>query len=261
MTTPLQKINKKAHSASSINKFIAQPASWVMSYVYGVYGSGSPAMSRGKAAEVGYDHYINGGEFGGSLEGAVSAATRYYNKDTALQGCDEAKREKERNALHGFIEQTVEAFEPFGFPTSSQNKLELVLDGVADPFIGYDDYCFAPQGDDPRPISIDLKTTHRLPSDISDAHKRQLSLYQAMKPDHKIMIAYCTPKKNKIFTLDNDEAAEILNEIKSAAQTVERLLAIYDDPKELKGLYAPDFSSFYWSDPISRTEAKRIWGY
>lgn len=257
--TPLEKINKRAWSASSINKLMNQPAAWILSYVYNVRGSGSAAMSRGLAAEVGYDAFCHS-EFG-SIEDAVSEATRYFNKNTALQGGDEAKRDKERNALDGFIRQAIEAFEPYGFPTSSQGKLHLKMDGVQDPWIGYDDYNFAPLPGDPRPITIDLKTTHRMPSKINDMHRRQMGLYQLMKPDHRILICYCTSKKHAIYEMTMEEAIEIGETLKIAAQTGEKMINLFDNPKELSTLYAPDFDSFYFGDTITRNEARRVWGY
>ncbi len=262
MTTPLQKINNKAWSASSINKLMAQPASWVLSYIYNVRGSGSPAMTRGLATEVGYNHYCKS-EFG-DLDDAVKEATRYYNKNTALQGTDEIKRGKERDSLKGFIEQTIAAFEPFGFPTSTQNALELKLEGVVDPFIGYDDYNFNPVKDkyDGKPLCVDLKTTHRVPSKMSDSHERQMALYQKMKPDHQILICYCSPKKHVIYEMIPERADEVIEQIRRAAQSAEKLLDIYDDPKDIAKLFAPDYSSsFYWNDPVTLAEARRVWGY
>lgn len=260
--TPLSKIGKSAWSASSINKLMAQPASWVLSYIYNVRGSGSPAMTRGLAAEVGYNHYVKS-EFG-DVADAVNEATRYFNKNTALQGLDEIKRGKERDALKGFIEQTIEAFEPFGFPTSGQNKLTLQMDGVIDPFIGYDDYNFAALKDkyDGKPLCVDLKTSHRVPSQMSEPHARQMALYQMMKPDHQILICYVSTKKFAIYEMNYEDAEVIVDQMRRAAQSAEKLLDIYDDPKDIAKLFAPDYSSsFYWNDPVTLAEAKRVWGY
>jgi hypothetical protein len=262
MTTPLSKIGKKAWSASSINKLMAQPASWVLSYIYGCYGSGSPAMTRGLATEVGYNHYIKS-EFG-DLDSAVAEATRYFNKNTALQGLDEAKRDKECDSLRGFIEQTINAFEPFGFPTSTQNALELKLEGVIDPFIGYDDYNFPPMADmyDGKPLCVDLKTTHRVPSQMSDSHARQMALYQKMKPDHQILITYVSPKKSATYEMTHELADELIVQITRAAQSAEKMLDIFDDPKDIATLFSPDYSSsFYWNDPVTLAEARKVWGY
>jgi hypothetical protein len=252
--TPLSKINKNAWSASSINKLMAQPASWVLSYIYNCYGSQNPAMVRGLATEIGFNAYVKT-EFG-DMESAVMEATRFFNKETALQAMDQMSRDKERASLEGFITQAVEALAPYGKPVSMQNKLEMTMEGVIDPFVGYDDYVFE------KNITIDLKTSHRVPSQISDPHKRQMALYQMMKPEHKILICYVSPKKYAIYEMTMEEVKEICEQIKCAAQSAEKLLDIYDDPKDLYKLFSPDYSSsFYWNDPITRAEAKRVWGY
>jgi hypothetical protein len=59
-----------------------------------------------------------------------------------------------------------------------------------------------------------------------------------------------------------DLAIEICEQLCKAAQAGEKLISLFDDPKELATLFAPDFgSSFYWNDPIIRAQAKRVWGY
>jgi len=257
MNTPYTKVGIKHLSNSHVNMFRADPARWYLGYVCKVFGGGNHNTARGSAVEVGYD-YIWQNEFG-TLDEGVGKAVEYYNRQTALSLND--KREKEREHIKPFIEQMVEATKPYGTPTSSQNKLTLRMEGVNCDIIGYDDYTFAPHGDDPRPICLDLKTTHRVPSEMTDSHKRQMSLYQAMRPDHRILICYVSTKKHVIYELDPEEAVKINQEFKIAAQAIERLLGLFEDPKELGQLFAPDYSSFYWDDATVRAEAKRIWGY
>ena len=83
-----------------------------------------------------------------------------------------------------------------------------------------------------------------------------------MRPDHKIEILYVTPKKHAIYEMRMEDAIVICEQLKKAAQAGEKLLILFDDPKELATLFAPDFgSSFYWNDPQIRAQAKRVWGY
>ncbi len=254
--TAFDKINVKALSTSSINKFRADPAAWWLSYVAKVRGATNQNMARGNAVEVGYDYFWKN-EFA-TVDEAVDEAVKYYNRETALVVGQE-KRDKERATIEPFVKNTIEAMSKYGTPTSSQNKLEITFDGVSVPVIGYDDYCF--QGDD-MPICLDLKTSHKIPSQMSVPHKRQMSLYQAMRPDHKILICYVSTKKYAVYELDRAEAEIINQEFKIAAQALERFLTICDDPMDLYKFFAPDYSSsFYWSDPITLSEAKRIWGY
>jgi hypothetical protein len=256
--TPLERIGKKWWSASSANTWMTQPAAFVLSYVYNVRGSGNHNTARGKAAEVGYEYFMEN-EFA-EVADAVEEAKKYFARKTALLRGDE-KVQKERESIEGFITETIKALEPYGMYTSKQTQLWFDMPGIADPWMGYDDYTFPPQGDDPRPICLDLKTTHRVPSDITDNHKRQIALYQMMRPEHRILICYVSTKKSVVFEMTPDEAILLSEQFKVAAQSFERLVAAVNDPKDMAGFFAPDFSSYHWNDPIVRAEAKRIWGY
>ena len=81
------------------------------------------------------------------------------------------------------------------------------------------------------------------------------------RPEHKILICYVSTKKHAIFEMPVDEAIILQEQFKRAAQSFEKLVALVEDPKNLSDFFAPDYSSFYWDDPIVRAEAKRIWGY
>ena len=256
--TVFNKVKINALSTSAVNMFRADPARWYLAYVLKVRGGSNHNMARGSAVEVGYD-YTWQNEFG-TLEEGVQKAIEYYNTQTAFANLGD-KRDKERETIKSFIEQMIEATKPYGTPTSTQNKLTLNMEGVNCDIIGYDDYTFKPHGDDPRPICLDLKTTHRIPSAMSDPHKRQMSLYQAMRPDHRILICYVSTKKHVIYELDPEEAKVVNEEFRIAARAIERLLSVFDDPKDLHQIFAPDYSSFYWDDAQVRAEAKRVWGY
>jgi hypothetical protein len=99
-----------------------------------------------------------------------------------------------------------------------------------------------------------------MPSQIMDNHKRQGALYQAMRPDYDIKFCYVTPKKFAIYDLDKDEAAELLEEYKVTVKKMETFLSLSNDATELASIFAPSYSSFYWNDPIMRSEAKRVFG-
>lgn len=256
--TPLARIGKKEWSASSANTLMAQPAKFILTYCYGVRGSGNHNTARGKAAEVGYE-YFHENEFA-EIPDAVTAGEKYFARKTALLGHNE-KIKKEREAIAGFVTQTIQALAPYGRYTSKQNRLEGIMDGVSDPWMGFDDYTFEPHGDDERPICLDLKTTHAVPSKMSDSHARQMALYQMFRPEHRVLICYVSTKKHAIYEMDVSEAIEIQEQLKRAAQSFEKLVATVQDPKDLAHFFAPDFSHFMWDDPIVRAEAKRIWGY
>ena len=241
-------------SYSSIDMFRTDPAAWLLRYPMKIKGGSNVNMWRGIAAEHGVEQYLTD-EFGVlSVEQAVEMAVKQFSKDTALltNGGD---RDKAREDLVGYVTNGIEAMKPFGTPDATQTRLSLRLDGCPVEIMGFDDFSYT----DPN-LSIDLKTTGRLPSAIMDNHKRQGALYQAMRPDYDIKFCYVTPKKFAVYSLDKDEAAEILEEYKVTVKKMETFLSLSNDARELASIFAPSYSSFYWNDPIMRSEAKRIFG-
>jgi len=252
---PFQAHGIERLSYSSVEAYRADPAVWLLRNRMKVSSGTSAAMARGNAVEYGIELKLTD-EFGTvSVEAAQEAACKKYRQETALVVGKE-QREKELAVIPEYIAQGVEALSQFGRPLSTQNKLELRFDDIPVPFIGFDDFEF----DGEPKLSIDLKTTGRCPSQIMDNHMRQGSLYQAMRPDHKIMFCYVTPKKHAIFEINKADTIEVVEEFRTAAKRMMTFLSLSEDPMELASIFAPNYSSFYWNDPILRAEAKRIFG-
>lgn len=240
-------------SYSSIDMFRTDPAAWLLRYPMKIKGGSNANMWRGIAAEHGLEQYLTDEFNSMSEDDAVAAARKRFARDTALIVDD--KREKASDDLDGYVRNAIEAMKPFGRPAATQTRLSLRLDECPIEIMGFDDFSYT----DPN-LSIDLKTTGRLPSQIADNHKRQGALYQAMRPDYDIKFCYVTPKKFAVYDLDKDEAAEILEEYKVTVKKMETFLSLSNDARELASIFAPSYSSFYWNDPIMRSEAKRIFG-
>lgn len=241
-------------SYSAVDMFRTDPAAWLLRYPLGVRGSTNANMARGNAVEHALEWYLTD-EFGiATPDEAVKKAKEEFNKETALV-VDKEDREKQIEVLDGYVRQAIEAFSGFGKPIATQTALELDI-GIGVPIVGFDDFEF----DGTPKLSIDLKTTMRCPSEMPDNHKRQGALYQAMRPEHKIMFAYVTPKKHAIYEINAVEAKELVEDFKIAAKRMKQLLALSNDAKELATIFAPSYSSFYWNDPVMRAEGKRIFG-
>lgn len=240
-------------SYSHVQCFRADPAAWLVKYPLRVKQPTGAAMARGSAIEAGLEKYLTD-DFGCTIAEAVEFAREEFLKETALV-VDKEAREKELATFEGFIEQAVEAFAPYGKPIATQTKMELDI-GEEVPVIGYDDFEF----DGTPKISIDLKTTHKCPSQMSDSHKRQAAIYQAMRPEHDIYFCYVTSKRHEIYKLDKGEANELLEDFKITVQKMKQVLALSNDAREIASIFAPDYSSFYWNDPVMRAEGKRIFG-
>lgn len=243
----------KRLSYSAVDMFRTDPAAWLLRYPLGVRGSTNANMARGNAVEHAIEKYLTD-EFGCTAEEAVAVAKEEFNRETSLV-VDKEDRQKQLDQLDGYVRQGIEAFSQFGKPIATQTPLEMDI-GIGVPIVGFDDFEF-----DGKPkLSVDLKTTMRCPSEMPDNHKRQGALYQAMRPEHKIMFCYVTPKKHAVYELNAVEAKELVEDFKIAAKRMKQLLALSNDAKELATIFAPSYSSFYWNDPVMRSEGKRIFG-
>ena len=249
----------KAHgfihlSYSSVMCFRTDPAAWLLKYPLRFRSATNANMARGLAVEEGVEKYLTD-EFGCTSDEAIEAGIKRFNRNTVLV-VDKGDRDKAREQIPDYIKNGIDAMEKYGRPVSTQNKLELDI-GIDVPVIGFDDFEFDVDG---RKLSVDLKTTGRMPSDITDSHKHQGALYQAMRPEHDIIFCYVTPKKWATYELNKTEARQLVEEFKIAAKRMETFLGLSNDPMELASIFAPTYSSFYWSDPMMRAEAKRVFG-
>ena len=254
MKSALEKHNIGYVSYSHIEMFRTDVARWLMAYPMKIRGSTNANMARGNAVEHGI-HIALTDEFS-DIEDAVEEAIKVFNRETALVvGKD--SRDKERELIDGFVRQGYEAMRTYGIPTSAQNKIVLELEDCPVPIIGYDDFQFN-NGD--IKYSVDLKTTKQCPSAIRDNHRRQGAVYAMALPEHQINFCYVTPKKHAIYEVTHVEAKELMDDFVKAVNAMEKFLSISDDAMELASFLAPNYSSFYWDDPLIRSEAKRIFG-
>lgn len=242
-------------SASSVNLFIAQPAMWCCSYLMKRRTPVGPAAHRGTAIEAG----VEAGLFDPAMP--VAECQRIANEKfhglTRLSA--DARIEKERATIAPSVEIALAELRQYGVPEGTgedngrQHKISLTLPGIAIPVIGYLDFLFADHG-----IIVDLKTAARLPSEISPAHARQGAIYTKYGSNQQVRMAYVSPKGIKVYVVE-DVVAHIAS-FTQAAQAIERLLSLSDDSEKLTRCFAPDLSSFYWSDNSARQIAQEIWG-
>ena len=101
--------------------------------------------------------------------------------------------------------------------------------------------------------------THALPSQIKLAHARQVSLYSAFRNhDYDPRLAYITAKKSAVYRLESPE--QHMKALERIAFSVQKLLSVSNDPREIASMLAPDIESFYFNDPETRRAAHDIWG-
>lgn len=240
-------------SASSVNLFIAQPALWAASYLMGKRPPVGPAAHRGTAIECG----VEAGVFDPEMPVAECqklAAAKFHSL-TRLSA--DPRIEKERETIAPSVAVALEELRQYGVPErptdGRQHKLDIRLDGVPIPIIGYLDFLWSQHG-----IIFDLKSTARVPSEISDAHARQGALYLRHGSNLQCRFGYVSPKKIAVYVIE--DAAHHIASFVQAAQAIERLLSLSDDGEEITRCFAPDLSSFYWGDQSARRIAQEIWG-
>jgi hypothetical protein len=240
-------------SASHINLFIAQPAMWAVSYLMKKRTAVGPAAHRGTAIECGVELGLFDPDM--PVKAAQDAALAKFHQLTRLSA--DSRIEKERDSIAPSVEVALAELRQYGIPekaeTARQHKIEITLPGVPVPVIGYLDLLFPQHG-----LLVDLKTTARIPSEMSEAHCRQGAIYAHAMGNHQVRFAYVSAKKIAVYVLE--DAAAHLASVTRAAKAIERLLSLSDDSELLTRCFAPDLSSFYWGDASARALATEIWG-
>lgn len=237
-------------SASTCNMFASSPAMFVLTKVLKKPNIVGAAAHRGTAVEDGIaaglrDHSLD------PLQCAGIALDKFKIL-TALSG--DSRVEKEQVAVPEMVKQGLQALRPYGVPTSMQGEIRFEVEGLAVPFIGFYDFEWG-NGK----VLVDLKTTHALQSQISNAHARQLALYHAARGSQSdAQIAYVTPKKYGVYRLEN--AADHVKALSKIGLSIQKFLSITKDPGELASLVVPDVDSFYFADPLTRKAAFDVWG-
>lgn len=247
--TPFEKHGIAHLSPSSLNTFAASPAVFVLDKLLKRKGKVGAAAHRGTAVELGVAHGLS---TGAPDEECVEKAINEFWRLTAMLA--DSRADKERDAIPDMVKLALDQLRPYGPPTSMQGRVELNVCGLQVPIIGFYDFEWANHK-----IIVDLKTTHALPSQIKLAHARQVALYSAFRNhDYDPRLAYVTSKKAAVYRLESAE--EHMKSLERIALSVQKLLSVSDDPREIAMMLAPDIESFYFNDPDVRRAAFEIWG-
>ncbi len=246
-------------SASSLNVWAAQPALWIMERLLGRRTPAGITAARGKAVEHGVHLGLSNPRL--SIEECIDGAEREFIRQTALSA--DPRREEERKKLAGWVRGALAELRQYGTPDGYQEKIEVRLDDVAVPLVGYIDWRFSDHG-----LIVDLKTTERFPSQIGDAHGRQGAVYASAHGYFGMRFAYAKPAPGKtdprqvtVYEMSGDDLRRHLAALRAIALSLGRFLAVSNDPRELAGLIVPDFDSFWWSEPAARAAGRDVFGF
>lgn len=243
-------------SASSLNAYLAEPAIWVMRYVYKIK-SESAAMFRGTAVEKALCDSLrqNAG-----VEACIHTAEFLFDSE-----CERARFPlghpdivKERSAIRPMIESGYVGLIPLAEDGMEfQKRIEIDL-GVGIPLIGYADIVGSK--------IYELKTTLRMPTDeksLKRAHLRQAAIYSVHEGKPAELCYISPPVKSgahqgfKLFPVK--ETRGYMEELKRTARSLRAVLTMASSKKELTEILVPDYDRFQWDDE-SIAHAKRIWG-
>lgn len=243
MTNGFERHNIDHSSPSSINMWMNAPCAWIAKYLLNEKFSFSLAARAGVLAE---DAVVNVLTNGWTQDDAIKAALDEYNKACAF-GASDADR-KRGEAITGMIDGAVSELKQYGEPEfdksltdNKQKKIELVCNGGAwsIPVIGYLDFHYPQHG-----LVVDLKTTMRLPSEMSNEHMRQGAVYKQAMGNHAVKFLYVTGKGTKWHEIEGHK--DILAEVKQSIIRQEAFLNL-GDAELLKRIVPVNMGSFYWS--------------
>lgn len=261
MTNPFERHGIHRLSASSLNLARANTAAWLISYGYDVKQSANLPMMAGSVTEKAVEFGICNPD--ASIADCKSFAEKEWGTRTRLSGFKDTDRLAKldtmigygsaRKSYSGMVENAVKELRQYGVPTETQIKVETQLDGIPIPIIGFKDFSYDEHG-----LDVDLKTTGRMPTDMSADHQLQGAIYWRASNNRTQRFCYATKSEAKVLELEPYAANYAIAQATQIAHTLMRLLAISNDISEICALTIPDYDNFRWSPP-TRAKAEEVW--
>jgi hypothetical protein len=233
-------------SPSALNHWAEAPCSWISTYLYGNKGKFSAAAKAGVLVE---EALVNILGRGWTHENAMIAALDSYNKFIAIGATDaDIKR---GDGIADMISLALLELQPYGTPEFDrdgitgdlrQKKVEVTCrgDGWTLPVIGFVDFHFPKHG-----VIFDLKTTGKMPSEMSASHLRQQAIYRQAFGNQAVKFLYVTGKKSQVF--EPPSHTETLAEIKQILNRQEKFLRL-GDRELLRSVVPVSTESYYWRE-------------
>jgi hypothetical protein len=237
--SPWERHGIRSLSASSLRLFREQPAAWVVRYMMKIKSDMGPPVWRGTAVEAGLDDMLLGSR---NEAKAVEIAKARWDQEAMGDASDKALKEYED--IPEYLHEAIELLDTLKYPTpmGRQIKVNMTLDEIDVPIIGYIDYGFLDH-------DLDLKTTGRMPSQIKPEHLAQMSVYfRARKRTQKLL--YVTPKKAEIKEVTKAMADEAWDELMIGVRAINKFLHTFDTPEEALSILYPDFDAYQWDAPM-----------
>ena len=257
-------------SASSLNAARSSLAYWLVHYRAKVRDPSNLSMLAGQVAEDAVSMAL----FDNTIppEKCVELAKIDFLKGTTIGNYDPDDRqaklediigreaEGRKKAYPGFVRKAITALRPYGPPTvpeqgSKQHRIEIMLEGIPVPVIGFKDFAFDKLG-----LDVDLKTTGRMPEDMSQEHQLQAAIYRKASGNRAQRFCYVTKADAKVLELTAEAGELQIAAATRIAHTLMRFLSLSNDWRELVAITIPDYSNFRWGKN-TREFARGIFGF
>jgi len=233
----------KHTSPSSLNMWAECPGAWVAKYLF------KHKFGFGVAPQIGIlveKVVANALTEKMTLDQAIGEAEKTFTKANCF-GVSEKDRARICD-IRLMSELAYEELKQYGKPSfngDDQHKIEMLVkgDGWDLPIIGFLDFVYPELG-----LVIDLKTTRRIPSVMSNAHRIQQAVYSKAKGNTSVKFLYVSPKKTSL--LENEDEAASLRLAKAILNRQERFLRL-GDAEMLKKIVHVNAGSFYWTKEAS----------
>ena len=225
-------------SHSSMSTWIQSPSKYIAEKLFKISGDSSASMHRGTSIE----HALAQRYYDGIYDQDVAESK--FNELCNFGGVDfgDAKRHKENIELKNYGSVVNRNFK-YENLEAYQEKVEIQLEALPIPIIGYIDFVFAD-------TVVDLKTTARMPSKASASNKRQLSIYAMHYKDKKSEVFYASPKEHKIFEITKQDIEIYQKQVRYIAMSIMKFLSISSDKEELASMVLPDVDDWKWSEEM-----------
>ena len=244
-------------SASAINQFITNPASWILK-VSGHRGIPNPAMWRGTVVDnvissaFQWDMPLDKKLHRAVVNAELEYDTMYEDYSTRFN-YDLNKVEQEKTNLLKYLKVALPFYAKLGTPLACQKRIEVEFEDIPVPIIGYIDLQY--EG-----ITRDIKTTGRLMSKIPSTICRQLSLYAFAEDSVPYAdFIHVTKTKAEVVSMEITDVEKNVNELRKASLSMMNVLSYSDDINQVASLFYPDFDDWRWSNAIDQDAAKKLW--
>lgn len=243
-TNPFERHGITHLSPSSLALYRSAPALWVLRYLYGVRDETGPFAARGKAVEAAVAAIVMENA---SDDAAIALAMSLFERDAG--GEISPKINRERLAIPEMVRRAAPVFRKLGRPVGCQWRVEVRVDGIEVPILGYGDFVY-------ESFVLDLKTTFAIPGFPRADHAVQIAFYSAalsLRPG----VIYVSPRKIACYSRNSIDVEAGCRLLRQSARAVRAMLAAAETKEQAAALFVPT-EDFRWTT-VTRSAADQVW--